>query len=79
MPITIHAYRRTFCLSNAESDFTAQDGDVLEKTINSDYTITIPDGATVTLQGAGINDESKVTNSHRRTGELPRPPQRTDV
>lgn len=43
-------------------DFTAQDGDVLEKTINSDYTITIPDGATVTLQGAGINDESKVTN-----------------
>ena len=43
MPITIHAYRRTFCLSNAESDFTAQDGDVLEKTINSDYTITIPE------------------------------------
>ena len=62
MPITIHAYRRAFYLSNAESDFTAQDGDVLEKTINSDYTITIPDGATVTLQGADINDESKVTN-----------------
>jgi len=59
--ITVKMNRHVY-LNYLTSDFTAQDGDIFEKTINSDYKITIPAGATVTLQGAGINDESKVTS-----------------
>ena len=49
MPITIHAYRRAFCLSNAESDFTAQDGD----TCLGDATIILDGNCTVRSFGSG--------------------------
>lgn len=48
MPITIHAYRRAFCLSNAESDFTAQDGD----TCLGDATIILDGNSTVRSFGS---------------------------
>ena len=47
-----------------ESDFTAQDGDIFERRLYGDHQIFIPDGATVTLQGASINDENSITNGN---------------
>ena len=51
-------------LHSIESDFTAQDGDIFEKRLYGDHQIFIPDGATVTLQGASINDENSITNGN---------------
>ena len=60
--ITVKMNRHVY-LNYLESDFTAQDGDVLERAIyDKDYKITIPDGATVTLQDAKINYENTITN-----------------
>lgn len=60
--ITVKMNRHVY-LNYLSSDFTAQDGDVLERAIyDKDYKITIPDGATVTLQDAKINYENTITN-----------------
>ncbi|MCR4959312.1 MAG: hypothetical protein K6B13_12035 [Prevotella sp.] len=60
--ITVKMNRHIY-LNYLSSDFTAQDGDVLERALfDEDCMITISDGATVTLQDASINYENAFTS-----------------
>ena len=49
---------KTVDLSTLNTDYVAQNGDVLTSTLGGNYKITIADGATVTLDGATINGEN---------------------